>query len=159
MAQEPDPLKREAHPPGGSQGGAERSVVQLLADTTPDNQVKALTALADWSKWLITIETTIITILISTKSISGTGGLFYLSVASIMCSIILATILMGQIPYAIQSVHKGQQRDDILTYDDIRWFPKLKLATIAFAQHAAAILGAVLVVAHFLTQTPPAPTP
>lgn len=127
MAQEPDPLKRDAHPPGGSQGGAERSVVQLLADTTPDNQVKALTALADWSKWLITIETTIITILISTKSISGTGGLFYLSVASIMCSIILATILMGRFPTPFRACTKVSSATTYSPMTTFAGFPSLSL--------------------------------
>jgi hypothetical protein len=76
-----------------------------------DKQAEALKVLADWSKWLISIESGLSALIIAVieGKISfdnlGKPWVFY-SLVCLFISIVSATILLGGIPWALQNIPK-----------------------------------------------------
>ncbi|WP_089717377.1 hypothetical protein [Candidatus Entotheonella palauensis] len=78
----------------------------VTAKDTPKKQSEALHALMNWSKWIISIETGLVSIIIAIlKNEFSYSPLFlYAALISFVLSIILATALIGTVPGALEAV-------------------------------------------------------
>jgi hypothetical protein len=126
------------------------------------NQVEGLKALADWAKWIVSIQTAVVgglVIAILKGEIEAAGGSVTLLVAAAVClvvSIIAATMLMGQIPAAIERAPIRQSEQggfDMYSFPHHLWpFNRLgvQIRHLAGTVHSCFILGVLLGLAGFL---------
>lgn len=114
-------------------------------------QTEALKALADWSKWLITLETALSTALIAIIAQGHGDGWLGAALVCFFVSIFFAAMLMGAIPDALQVVpieDKDGQNLGIYAYKqfhNIKWPPPTRILWHAFFEHVFAVLGLFLV--------------
>jgi hypothetical protein len=78
-----------------------------------ETQLEGLKALADWAKWIVSLQMAVVGGLVigilkgELKSVGGSVTLLVAAAVSFVVSIIAATVLMGQIPPAIERVSMG----------------------------------------------------
>lgn len=127
------------------------------------NQLEGLKALADWAKWIVSIQTAVVggLVIAILKGEIGTsaGGSITLLVAAAVClvvSIIAATMLMGQIPPAIERApirQSGEGGFDMYSFPHHLWpFNRLgvQIRHLAGAVHTCFIAGVLFGLAGFL---------
>lgn len=114
-------------------------------------QSAALKALADWSKWLIAVETSVLAGLFITRGFDPPPDLPSEAIYSFSASIIFATMLMGAIPDAIQKLPINNRyifdTNSIYGYRQFYIFP---IGIWAFLQHLFALVGLGFMLAWWL---------
>lgn len=106
-----------------------------------DRQIEALKALADWSKWLVSLQTALIfgALVGLDKTPCVKAGII-----SFLVSIVAAGMLSGAVPNALQSVPvPNRTRPDIYEFKHLWVF---KLRVLAFVEHTAALVGLLLLI-------------
>ena len=108
------------------------------SENIANRQTEALKALADWSKWLIVVETTISGFLIA----SHLDDPFVLAaLISFFVSILAATLLMGAIPAALQKVPHKDGIYWFLQFSDRPRLPSVPIVYFAAVEHIFAGVG------------------
>jgi hypothetical protein len=132
------------------------------AASDSSHQVEGLKALADWTKWIVSLQTAVvggIVIAILKGEIGASGGSITLLVAAAVClvvSIIAATMLMGQIPPAIERApirQSASEAFDMYSFPHHLWpFDKLgvQIRHLAGAVHTCFIAGVLFGLAGFV---------
>ena len=110
--------------------------------TPEEKQTEALKALADWSKWLVTLQTGLSAALIAIfkSELLNDSCVRCLLICALICfvlSILIAVWLLGAIPSALQVVPHSKS---IYQYEHGR----IRLIVLSFAEHLFFALGAIL---------------
>ena len=115
--------------------------------TTRETQIEALKSLADWTKWLIAVETAI------------TGAFFFRNggdavtsspaLACFILSMLIAAWLLGAIPTALQKTPILDTDDtpaSIYTHPHFKtsWFRGIPLLWLALLEHAFFMVGLLI---------------
>lgn len=126
-----------------------------LTNKTANTQTEALKALADWSKWLISIETALSALLIAILEGKITltqnndeflcGALF-----AFVLSILAATMLLGAIPPSLESVPIFRQNTKYPDFYAYKCLGVISLRSLAGIEHIQFLLGIGFLLLGFL---------
>jgi hypothetical protein len=113
------------------------------------SKLESLKILKEWSKWLFTIQTAICTLLWERLGFQGMRRIpeafLHLSWLSFALSLIIATVIISQMPVLIESLDKDISDRSILHYPINILGTRLRLKSLVQAEHIFFLVGVFFV--------------